>query len=115
MSSVVIAEDKEFLVKIIKNCLGEGVECGVAKDGASALAMLGDADAIVVSDNLPDYKKDTLLRKIRSERRSLPVLMLTSEVSSAFRILYLSAGADDVMTKPFNPDELKLRVKRLLK
>ena len=112
---ILIVENKDFIGKVIETTLSEDYVCIRVAGAAEAVAAFSHADAAVVSDNLDEQKGPALLNKFKLDRPEVPVVMMTSEMTSTTRINYLRAGADDVMAKPFNPIELKLRVNRLLK
>ena len=84
-----------------------------------ALAWLQDGNMpdLIVSDiRMPEMRGDEFLMLLKQDElfRQIPVIMLSSEDSTSERIRLLESGADDYIVKPFNPMELKLRVKKLI-
>ena len=115
--TILVAEDKDYLADIIFEYLGNEFECLRASSVDEVYQKINDVDAALVSLNVrkaDSIKPDVFVRKIK-EIKDVPMLILTSMLSSSIRILLLEAGADDVMTKPFNPDEMKLRMLKLVK
>ena len=102
-----------FVAAYLKNA-GYGVR--TAATGQAALAELADEQpALVVLDlNLPDGDGVELCRRIRKSS-DVPILMLTARDEDVDKIIGLEVGADDYMTKPFNPRELVARVKSVLR
>src|SRR4051812_15310264 len=80
-----------------------------AEDGRAALATT-NYDAILLDLNLPDADGISLLRKLRTERNSTPILILSSRGRTDERITGLHAGADDYLPKPFEIGELAARL-----
>ncbi|SDI99086.1 two-component system, OmpR family, response regulator/two-component system, OmpR family, response regulator QseB [Pseudomonas delhiensis] len=108
------------------SALGEGVRTGLRqegytidwlKDGASALhALQHEAFDLVVLDlGLPRLDGVEVLRRLRAGGANLPVLILTARDATEDRIAGLDAGADDYLVKPFDLDELKARLRALLR
>ncbi|WP_278956726.1 response regulator [Aquipseudomonas alcaligenes] len=106
--------------------LGEGLRLGLRQegytvdwleDGASALhALLSeDFDLLVLDLGLPRMSGLQVLRELRRSGSALPVLILTARDSTEDRIAGLDAGADDYLVKPFDLDELKARLRALLR
>ncbi|MGN1210498.1 MAG: response regulator transcription factor [Candidatus Cryptobacteroides sp.] len=115
-ASILIAENKPFLADVIKESFGSGYDCICVKKDTDISENLDKADAAVVGLDVcsgDQKQRIDLIRSIRSSSQ-IPVLALTSIPYSAFRIELLKSGADDVMTKPFNPDELVVRVEKLM-
>ena len=83
-----------------------------------ALSMAdGNMPDLIVSDiRMPEMRGDEFLMLLKQDElfRQIPVIMLSSEDSTSERIRLLESGADDYIVKPFNPMELKLRVKKLI-
>ena len=106
--------------------LGEGLRLGLRQegytvdwleDGASALhALLSeDFDLLVLDLGLPRMSGLQVLRELRRSGAALPVLILTARDATEDRIAGLDAGADDYLVKPFDLDELKARLRALLR
>jgi DNA-binding response OmpR family regulator len=102
-----------FVSLYLKNA-GYGVKA--VATGADALAQVeAEQPALIVLDlMLPDIDGIEVCRRIR-QRRDVPILMLTARDEDVDKIIGLEVGADDYMTKPFNPRELVARVKSILR
>ena len=94
-----------------------GYEVHLTETGAGALAEVnaGVPDAVVLDVGLPDIDGLEVCRALRREGNRVPVLMLTARDAVADRIGGLDAGADDYLVKPFDIDELKARLRALLR
>lgn len=115
-ASILIGEDKRFLVDIIRESFGKDYRCVCVQTDKDLFEHLHEVDAIVVGLDVchaEQEKRMEMIRMIRS-RFNKPILALTSLQYSSVRIEILKKGADDVLTKPFNPDELVVRVEKLL-
>lgn len=112
-----MVEDEENLHEALKlNLELEGYEVSSAFDGASALkAVQGEYfDLIILDVMLPEMDGINVTEAIRLTNNEVPILILSARNSSADRVLGLKKGADDYLTKPFNLEELLLRVKKLI-
>jgi DNA-binding response OmpR family regulator len=115
--SVLIVEDESsiasFVSLYLKNA-GYGVRA--VSNGADALAQVeAEQPALIVLDlMLPDMDGIEVCRRIR-QRRDIPILMLTARDEDVDKIIGLEVGADDYLTKPFNPRELVARVRSILR
>lgn len=115
-SSILIAENKIFLIDVIREAFGQDFNCLCVQTEEKLFETLGEADAAVIGlDVCPgdQSQRIEMISKVKSGC-DIPVLALTSIQYSSVRIELLKKGADDVMTKPFNPDELVVRVEKLL-
>ncbi|MEZ5931780.1 MAG: response regulator transcription factor [Alphaproteobacteria bacterium] len=115
---VLVIEDEVELGKLVESGLakaGFAVDRFETKgDGEEALAV-ADYDALVLDLGLPDGDGLTLLKALRAEGSSLPILVLTARDAPEDRVLGLNGGADDYLMKPFYFDELVARIKALLR
>ena len=115
---ILLVEDDEALGEGIRVALKpEGYTVDWARDGASALHALTHEDfGIAVLDlGLPRMDGLAVLQRLRAAANAIPVLVLTARDSTADRIAGLDAGADDYLVKPFDVDELKARIRALLR
>lgn len=83
-------------------------------DNVSEQMKVADADLILLDINLPNVNGETLLQNFRKEHDT-PVIMLTSRTTEIDEVLSMSYGADDYITKPYNPTILLLRISAVLK
>jgi two-component system alkaline phosphatase synthesis response regulator PhoP len=116
--SILLVEDEENLQEALKlNLELENYEVTSAYDGAEALKAVTAEhfDLIVLDVMLPEIDGITVCETIRLSNPDIPILILSAKNSSADRILGLKKGADDYLTKPFNLEELLLRVNKLIK
>ena len=114
---IIIVDDEREIADLIGLYLeNDGYEVKKFQTGEQALRDIdGCEPALAVLDvMLPDTDGFTLLRRIR-EKHSFPVIMLTARVTDSDKILGLTMGADDYITKPFNPLEVTARVKTVLR
>lgn len=117
-SSILLVEDEENLQEALKlNLELEGYEVSIAGNGAEALKNVDKEhfDLIILDVMLPEIDGITVCESIRLKNPELPILILSAKNSSADRVLGLKKGADDYLTKPFNLEELLLRVSKLLR
>jgi two-component system alkaline phosphatase synthesis response regulator PhoP len=116
--SILLVEDEENLQEALKlNLELEGYEITGAYDGAEALQAVQKEyfNLIILDVMLPEIDGITVCETIRLSNPDIPILILSAKNSSADRVLGLKKGADDYLTKPFNLEELLLRVNNLIK
>jgi two-component system, OmpR family, alkaline phosphatase synthesis response regulator PhoP len=116
--SILLAEDEENLQEALKlNLELEGYDVSVCADGASALKSINKEhfDLIILDVMLPEIDGITVCETVRLKNMDVPILMLSAKSTSADKVLGLKKGADDYMAKPFNLDELLLRIGKLIK
>lgn len=115
--SILLVEDEENLHDSLKlNLELEGYEVSSAFDGISAVKAVQNEyfDLIILDIMLPEMDGLTAMESIRLQNMDVPILVLSARNSSADRVLGLKKGADDYLTKPFNLEELLLRVQKLI-
>jgi two-component system, OmpR family, alkaline phosphatase synthesis response regulator PhoP len=116
-TSILLVEDEENLHEALKlNLELEGYDVTSAFDGASALNTVNGEyfDLIILDVMLPEMDGISVAESIRISNNEVPILILSAKNSSADRVLGLKKGADDYLTKPFNLEELLLRVNKLI-
>ncbi|MFM6924553.1 MAG: response regulator transcription factor [Ferruginibacter sp.] len=116
--SILLVEDEENLQEALKlNLELEGYEITGVYDGAEALQAVQKEyfNLIILDVMLPEIDGITVCETIRLSNPDIPILILSAKNSSADRVLGLKKGADDYLTKPFNLEELLLRVNNLIK
>ena len=115
--SILLVEDEENLHEALKlNLELEGYDVTSALDGAAALKAIQAEyfDLIIMDVMLPEMDGITVTETVRISNNEVPILILSAKNSSADRVLGLKKGADDYLTKPFNLEELLLRVHKLI-
>lgn len=116
-ASILIAEDEESLREALKlNLELEGYEVTTAETGPSVIKTVKNEyfDLIVLDIMLPEMDGITVCETIRMQHNDVPILFLSARNTSADRVEGLKKGGDDYMTKPFNLEELLLRVDKLI-
>jgi two-component system, OmpR family, response regulator CpxR len=117
MNKVLIIDDDEELCELVSEYLAaEGFETTCVHDGAEGLekARSGEFDLAILDVMLPKMNGFEVLASLR-QSSELPVLMLTARGDEADRIDGLESGADDYISKPFNPRELLARLRAILR
>src|SRR5512138_1811012 len=117
-SLLIVDDDRELGQMLTEYLSGEGFNVSVLRDGAEALERLieqpNPADLVILDVMLPSLSGFEVLRRLRRSL-SVPVIMLTAHGADVDRIVGLDLGADDYLTKPFNPRELVARVRAVLR
>lgn len=113
---LIVDDDKEIAQLVRIYAVNEGYDCDLAYDGEEALQWIEQhpVDLIVLDIMMPKVDGLEVTRRIR-EKHAIPILMLSAKTEDMDKIMGLMTGADDYMTKPFNPLELMARVKSLLR
>jgi two-component system, OmpR family, alkaline phosphatase synthesis response regulator PhoP len=115
--SILLVEDEENLQEALKlNLELEGYEVTCASDGAEALRKTENEffDLIIMDIMLPEVDGISVTETLRLQQNEVPILIVSAKSSSADRVLGLKKGADDYLNKPFNLEELLLRVSKLI-
>ncbi len=117
LQTILVVEDEASIASSVSLYLkNAGYAVKTAATGAEAMQhVLAEVPALIVLDlMLPDVDGIELCRRLR-QRWDVPILMLTARDEDVDKIIGLEVGADDYMTKPFNPRELVARVKSILR
>lgn len=118
MKILVVDDDKEIVELLSIYIAKEGYEVDKAYDGKEALTKLitnqDNIDLMVLDIMMPEMDGMELVREVRKEFQ-IPIIMLTARTADMDKIEGLVAGADDYVTKPFNPLEVMARIKSLLR
>jgi two-component system alkaline phosphatase synthesis response regulator PhoP len=115
--SILLVEDEENLHEALKlNLELEGYEVTSAYDGAAAMKAVQNEyfNLIILDVMLPELDGISVTQNIRLTNDEVPILILSAKNTGADKVLGLRKGADDYMTKPFNLEELLLRVQKLI-
>jgi two-component system alkaline phosphatase synthesis response regulator PhoP len=115
--SILLVEDEVHLHDALKlNLSMEGYEVSSAFDGPEALRQIENAafDLIILDVMLPGIDGFAITEIVRLKNNQTPILILSAKNTSANKVQGLKIGADDYMTKPFNLEELLLRVSKLI-
>jgi two-component system, OmpR family, response regulator MprA len=116
---ILVVDDERAVRESLRRALElEGYEVDLAEDGAEALERLEQSeqpDAMILDVLMPRVDGLEVCRRVRRAGNRLPVLMLTARDAVENRVAGLDAGADDYVTKPFALDELRARIRALLR
>lgn len=116
-ANILLVDDEENLHEALRlNLEMEGYGVTSAFDGSQALKAIANEyfDLIVLDVMLPQIDGISVAETVRINNLDTPILMLSAKSTSADKILGLKKGADDYLTKPFNLEELLLRVDKLI-
>lgn len=119
MKTVVLVDDKESIAKVISYYLSVEYKIVYFNNPIKAISWLQDGNIpdLIISDiKMPEMTGDKFLIYLKNNLlfKSIPIVMLSGEDSTSERIRLLEAGADDYLVKPFNPLEIKVRIKKIL-
>ncbi|KUK56828.1 MAG: Uncharacterized protein XD81_1846 [Bacteroidetes bacterium 38_7] len=117
---LLIIDDKIAIAKIISVYLSEEYDVTYFDTPVKAIQWLYDGnrpDLIILDIRMPEMNGDEFLIYLKKNGlyKDIPVVVLSGEESSDIRIKMLELGADDFILKPFNPMELKIRIRKVLK
>ncbi|RYZ60411.1 MAG: response regulator transcription factor, partial [Chitinophagaceae bacterium] len=115
--SILLVEDEENLHESLKmNLELQGYQVTSAFDGLQALKAVQNEyfDLIIMDVMIPEVDGFSVTQNIRLTNTEVPILILSAKDSSADKVTGLKKGADDYLTKPFNLEELLLRVQKLI-
>ena len=119
MKQILFVDDKPAIGKVLSVYLGKENELVYFEDPVRAIEWLneGNEPALIISDiRMPKMTGSEFLAYLKSNSlfKDIPVVMLSSEESTVERIQLLEAGAADYILKPFNPLELRARIKKYI-
>ncbi len=115
--TILVVDDEPPIVRLVQaNLASDGKRVLIAHNGPDALAILEDepVDLVVLDVTMPGMDGFEVLRRIRHSS-NVPVIMLTARTLDVEKLRGLTSGADDYITKPFNPDELAARIAAVLR
>ncbi|MBM6988484.1 MAG: response regulator transcription factor, partial [Olsenella umbonata] len=115
MNILVVEDERNLADAIVRIVSDAGFNCEAVYDGNAGLtsAESGLYDAVIMDVMLPGMDGIQIVRELRHQGNSIPVLMLTARTSTSDKVEGLDAGADDYMTKPFEAAELLARLRAL--
>ncbi|MBR1382627.1 MAG: response regulator transcription factor [Ruminococcus sp.] len=118
MPNILIADDEKEIIKLLRIYLeGDGTCVYEANDGVQALGILEktDIDLALVDIMMPKIDGYQVIKKIRQKDKYIPIIVLSAKVTLSDRVLGIDLGADDYITKPFEPLEVAAKVKAQLR
>jgi len=117
MKLLIVDDDRDTTAALSTFLTARQFTVDIASDGQSALELVETVpyDLIVLDVMLPDGDGISLCRAIRQRHQTVPILLLTAKDEVGDRVSGLEAGADDYLTKPYDPSELLARIRALLR
>jgi DNA-binding response OmpR family regulator len=118
MARILVVEDEPDIALGLEDDLRrQGYEVQTVGDGPGALRLAGGGtwDLILLDVMLPGMDGFEVCRELRRRRIKTPIIILTAKVHEAEKVMGLELGADDYVTKPFSPRELRARIKAMLR
>lgn len=120
LKQVLVIDDEPIMRKLLQQILKDKYEVILKENGREALEWMysGNIPDLVVADlNMPEIDGFEYIEKVRESGffNDVPLIVLSGEESSSERIKCLKLGANDYLIKPFNPEELGLRIDNLIK
>jgi two-component system OmpR family response regulator len=115
---LLVVEDVPKMAALLRRAFredGYAVDVQASGSGAVWMARECDFDAVILDVGLPDIDGFDVCRQLREQSRWMPILMLTAREAVPERVRGLDAGADDYLTKPFDIEELRARVRALVR
>ena len=118
MPNILIADDEKEIVRLLRIYLEtDDVTVFEANDGAQALDILerNDVDLALVDIMMPKIDGYQVIKKIRQQEKYIPVMVISAKITLSDRVLGIDLGADDYITKPFEPLEVAAKVRAQLR
>ena len=117
MEEIFIVDDEQSIIDLVRLYIErEGFQDRGISNGLKALEIIqeGNPTLVILDVMLPGMNGFEVCKTLRAEHNQVPIIMLTAKDEEIDKILGLELGADDYLTKPFNPRELIARVKAVL-
>lgn len=119
MKKILLVDDRSSISKLIVQFLSKTFEVESKEDGLQALSWLQEGnipDLILTDLQMPNLDGFELINHVKTSGyfKDIPIIVLSSLDSSNDRIKCLKMGAEDYLVKPFNPEELMIRIERIL-
>lgn len=116
---ILIVDDKSTIAKVIQVYISDPYDCIYFEDPLKAIAWIqeGNIPDLIISDiYMPNMSGAEFLDYLKKNDlfKSIPFVILSSEDSTSQKIALLEKGADDYISKPFNPMELKVRLRKII-
>lgn len=118
MTKILIADDEKEIIKLLKIYLEtENITVLEANDGQQALEILenNEIDLAIVDIMMPKIDGYQVIKEIRKHEKYIPIMVISAKVTLSDRVLGIDLGADDYITKPFEPLEVAAKVKAQLR
>ncbi|GCD80177.1 response regulator [Schleiferia thermophila] len=117
---VLIIDDQPVMRKLLEQFLKDKYEVKALENGREALEWMYDGnipDVVIADLNMPEIDGFEYIKRVRESAffQDIPLIVLSGEDSSTERIKCLKLGANDYLIKPFNPEELALRINNLVR
>ncbi len=116
---ILVVDDKQSLSELVAQFLGQSYQVNTTENGMDAMTWLQEGnipDLIITDLEMPEMDGFELIRQVKRSGlfSDIPIIVLSCRDNSVDRVECLRLGADDYMVKPFNPEELLIRVDKLL-
>ena len=120
MKKILIVDDKPSMSQLMVRFLQSTYDITTKENGLQAISWLqsGNIPDIILTDlQMPVMDGIELIKRIKESGyfNGIPIIVLSSQENSSIRVECLKLGADDYIMKPFNPEELMIRIERLIK
>jgi len=119
MKKILVVDDKSSISNLLVQFLSNQYSVETKEDGLEALIwlQLGNIPDLVITDlQMPNMDGVELIKRMKESGyfKDIPIIVLSSKDSSADRVQCLKLGAEDYVVKPFNPEELSIRIEKIL-
>lgn len=119
MKKILLVDDRSSITLLLVHFLSKHYEVEAKNDGLEAIAWLqqGNIPDLIITDlQMPNIDGLELIKRLKESGyfKNIPIIVLSSKDSSSDRVQCLKAGADDYLMKPFNPEELLIRIEKIL-